>query len=259
MKQPELGKKLNEIRNQKGITQKELSDLCSVDIRTIQRIESGEVEPRMSTIKILAAALENDELLINPENSDEIHSKIRITILVSLIAGMVYFFNFILYSIVGPNFTSISGGPVLFVLSLVHIITGVLLFLGFVIIGKQQHNLLIFITSILIIILIPVFVIVDSVARVTGNSFFVYLIRVIVVLIGITGILFGAGLIKSWISGKILFIIAGVIQIVENLMFLIPFSPVQNIGLWLAVPGNFILLLILFFEMNTHKNSPTIS
>ena len=70
MKQPELGKRLNEIRTQKGITQKELSDLCSVDIRTIQRIEAGEVEPRMSTLKILAAALEHDELVSNQHISE---------------------------------------------------------------------------------------------------------------------------------------------------------------------------------------------
>ena len=255
MKQPELGKRLNEIRLRKGITQKELSDLCSVDIRTIQRIESGEVEPRMSTLKILAAALENDELFINQNNSVEGNIQFRVVYLISLIAGVFYFFNFILYSVVVPNFTSISGGPVIFVLSMIHIITGVLLFLGFVIVGKRHQNWLLLVASVLIIILIPVFVIVDSLARVTGVSIFIYLIKATVVLIGITGILFGSGLIKSGISGKILFTVAGVIQIIENLMFIIPFLPVQYIGLWLAIPANFILLLILYFELTNFKKT----
>lgn len=257
MKQPELGKRLNEIRNQKGITQKELSDLCSVDIRTIQRIEAGEVEPRMSTLKILAAALEYDELVL-PQNTAIVKNDQFITVLfVSLIAGIFYFFNFILYSIVGPNFTTISGGPILFTLSMVHIISGGLLFLGFVFIGKYYGNYLLFITSILIIILIPLFVIVDSLARVTGSSVFVHLIRATVFLIGIIGVLFGSGLIKTGSSGKILFMVAGSIQIAQNLMFVIPVIQVQYFGLWLSVSANFVLILILFFELKDIRKSYT--
>jgi len=249
MKQPELGKRLNEIRIQKGITQKELSDLCSVDIRTIQRIEAGEVEPRMSTLKILGAALEFDEL-VSPQNTAIIkNDQLRTVLLVSLIAGFIYFFNFILYSVVVPNFTSISGGPVLFLLSMVHVISGGLFFLGFIITGWKYKNNLLLITSVSIIILIALFVIVEMLARVTGNSVFVHLIRGTVFLIGISGVLFGSGLIKTGSSGKIIFVIAGIIQIAQNLMFIIPFLPVQTIGLWLAIPANFILLLILFFEL----------
>jgi transcriptional regulator with XRE-family HTH domain len=255
MKQPELGKRLNEVRIQRGITQKELSDLCSVDIRTIQRIEAGEVEPRMSTLKILAAALEYDELASNQSNSVIKNDQLKTTLLVSLIAGVFYFFNFILYSVVVPNYTSISGGPVLFTLSMVHIITGGLFFLGFVFLGKHYGNNLLFITSILIIILIPLFVIVESLARVTGYTIFVYLIRVTVFLLGITGILFGSGLIKSGSTGKILFIVAGILQIAQNFMFVIPVLFVQYIGLWLAIPSNFVLLLILFFEFAVIKKS----
>lgn len=58
MIQPELGKKLADLRQDKGLTQEELVEACNVSVRTIQRIESGEVTPRMSTIKILLSALE---------------------------------------------------------------------------------------------------------------------------------------------------------------------------------------------------------
>jgi len=57
MKQPELGKKLAELRQEKNMTQEELVDACNVSVRTIQRIESGEVTPRISTVKILLSAL----------------------------------------------------------------------------------------------------------------------------------------------------------------------------------------------------------
>ena len=57
MKQPELGTKIADGRVKKNITQKELAELCNIDIRTIQRIEAGEVVPRMYTLKLISAAL----------------------------------------------------------------------------------------------------------------------------------------------------------------------------------------------------------
>jgi len=46
MNQPDLGLKVIELRQQKGLTQEQLAELCEVSARTIQRIESGEVDPR---------------------------------------------------------------------------------------------------------------------------------------------------------------------------------------------------------------------
>ena len=57
MKQPELGISIAEQRIRNSMTQKELPELCNVDIRTIQRIEAGAVEPRMYTLKLLSSAL----------------------------------------------------------------------------------------------------------------------------------------------------------------------------------------------------------
>ncbi|HKJ27913.1 MAG TPA: helix-turn-helix domain-containing protein [Anaerolineales bacterium] len=58
MKQPELGMKVAELRQQKGLTQEHLAEVCEVSTRTIQRIESGEVDPRAFTINNLSEALE---------------------------------------------------------------------------------------------------------------------------------------------------------------------------------------------------------
>jgi len=57
MKQPELGKKISEMRKAKGLTQEELVELCNLNVRTIQRIEAGEVTPRSYTVKALFEAL----------------------------------------------------------------------------------------------------------------------------------------------------------------------------------------------------------
>ena len=63
IEQPTLGSKLLAIRTEKGMTQMELREKCHVSVRTIQRIESGAVTPRASTVKILLEAL--------GENSDD--------------------------------------------------------------------------------------------------------------------------------------------------------------------------------------------
>lgn len=63
IQQPELGKRILELRKAADMTQEELKDKCHVSVRTIQRIESGIVTPRLSTIRILIEALRD-----NPED-----------------------------------------------------------------------------------------------------------------------------------------------------------------------------------------------
>lgn len=60
IEQPTLGSKLLDLRLEKGITQLELREKSHVSVRTIQRIESGAVTPRASTVKILLEALEEN-------------------------------------------------------------------------------------------------------------------------------------------------------------------------------------------------------
>lgn len=58
MKQPDLGKRIAELRKAKGLTQEELVEKCNINVRTLQRIESGEVTPRSYTIKTIFTALD---------------------------------------------------------------------------------------------------------------------------------------------------------------------------------------------------------
>jgi len=60
MNQPDLGLKIIELRQQKGLTQEKLAEYCEVSARTIQRIENGEVEPRSFTRNSLSNILEFD-------------------------------------------------------------------------------------------------------------------------------------------------------------------------------------------------------
>lgn len=60
MKQPDLGKKLLKLRKSKGLTQVELVEKCNITVRTLQRIESGEVTPRSHTVRVIFTALDYD-------------------------------------------------------------------------------------------------------------------------------------------------------------------------------------------------------
>jgi uncharacterized Tic20 family protein len=60
MNQPDLGLKVAELRTQKGLTQEQLAENCEVSVHSIQRIESGEVEPRAFTRNSLSTILEFD-------------------------------------------------------------------------------------------------------------------------------------------------------------------------------------------------------
>jgi len=68
MKQPDIGQKVAELRQQKNMTQEKLAEYCEVSTRTIQRIEGGEVEPRAYTRNNLSNILEFDFGQDNTEN-----------------------------------------------------------------------------------------------------------------------------------------------------------------------------------------------
>jgi uncharacterized Tic20 family protein len=70
MKQPELGLKVAELRQHKGMTQEHLAEICEVSTRTIQRIESGEVDPRAFTINNLSEALDYNSSAGDLENEN---------------------------------------------------------------------------------------------------------------------------------------------------------------------------------------------
>lgn len=56
MKNKELAQKIKELRNRNGVSQEELSEKSGLSLRTIQRIENGETEPRGDSLKRLALA-----------------------------------------------------------------------------------------------------------------------------------------------------------------------------------------------------------
>ncbi|WP_319502963.1 helix-turn-helix domain-containing protein [uncultured Draconibacterium sp.] len=67
-----IGKKISETRKFKGLTQEELAELSKVNLRTIQRIENNESEPRGKTLILICEVLDIDiENLINSKKQIE--------------------------------------------------------------------------------------------------------------------------------------------------------------------------------------------
>ena len=58
MKNNDLAQKVKTLRNRKGYSQEELADKTGLSLRTIQRIENGETEPRGDSLKRLATIFE---------------------------------------------------------------------------------------------------------------------------------------------------------------------------------------------------------
>lgn len=54
----EIGKKLKELRTKKGLSQEELAESASINLRTIQRIENNESEPRGNTLNQICKVLD---------------------------------------------------------------------------------------------------------------------------------------------------------------------------------------------------------
>lgn len=253
MKQPPLGKKVNEIRKLKGITQNELSESCNIDIRTIQRIESGEVIPRMSTLKLIASALSCDLTDFNGDNPQRKDNYSSNFLFLIFIIGIIYFINWLLYSPIIPTNNSLQSF-ILFTAT-IYTLTGVLFYYGFYVIGKYQKNKTLQITSIIIMVCIPLFLLSIFIPSNAQYGFVVYFNKLVVLVLGINCVFFGIGLLKAKSQFTTFYKIAGILQILIGPFFILPVPILNIIGFWLSIPFLILLLIIVFFEYRNAKNN----
>lgn len=244
MKQPELGKKIYETRNQKGITQKELADSCNVDIRTIQRIESGEVVPRMSSLKLISATLEI-EFKSCVESVQSVRNLfVNKILLVTLVVGVINLINWLFFitTIVPQNNINTTNGLIFII---IYVIGGILYNYGFYELGKYQGNEIIQYTSLIGMIIVPSYYIIFFISQSTHLLSLIWIVQIVS---GINGVIFGVGLLKTNGQFLILYRISGILKILISPFFLLPFRSINIIGSWLAVPFLLSLLVIIFCE-----------
>lgn len=206
MKQPELGKKISELRKEKGLTQEELVEVCNINVRTIQRIEAGEVTPRSYTLKTILKALDYDLVEIQTEEKNKISFGktdfvlINIAFWVGILFVIVDSFNLFL------NFTLDFGVSVFesitlfkmvyFFVQIASFLLAIAFYLGFFISGKVLTNTLLKVTAILMLVVSCCnyffsWFLMDS------NDFIVTSFGVVSLLFyGAVGIPFGIGILK---------------------------------------------------------------
>jgi len=100
MKQQTLKDNLVYQRKLKGITQEELSDKTTVGVRTIQRIEKGEVQPHLQTVKLLAVGLDievNDLIVLDNPKEETIKRKWMLLLHASPFFGLIIPFANVLF------------------------------------------------------------------------------------------------------------------------------------------------------------------
>ncbi|MFC0520706.1 helix-turn-helix domain-containing protein [Mesonia maritima] len=81
-----IGEKIKQIRTQKGLSQELLAEEAKVNLRTIQRIENNESEPRGKTLNLIC-----DALKVNVEDIVEYGKKTDQTFLVVLHLSVLSF------------------------------------------------------------------------------------------------------------------------------------------------------------------------
>tara|TARA_R110000868_G_scaffold411634_1_gene706563 strand:- start:516 stop:782 length:267 start_codon:yes stop_codon:yes gene_type:complete len=82
-----IGKKIIETRKTRGLSQEELADLSTVNLRTIQRIENNENESRGKTLNLVCEALQ-----INYEDLKTVAKSKKTKINESLIMNSFFLF-----------------------------------------------------------------------------------------------------------------------------------------------------------------------
>lgn len=273
MKQPQLGKKIVELREQKGLTQEDVSEMCTINVRTIQRIEAGETTPRTYTIKILLNALGSDyEKVFEKQHQEGTFDRIlrffparrKQVLKVSLIAGIVYFvFSFIELAFLTNKFFDLSteanwsdldldkfydyknqsGDWIYILIKTISILTFSFFMRGFVLIGSYYKNNFVEFMAFLMIV---VNIILEPLKLIFINSEVTlgYLLILQSLTFGFIMIFFGIGLFRLKTHLGDLLLITGVLEIITGVCFATIF--LSALGLFSLFPLELLELLVLY-------------
>jgi transcriptional regulator with XRE-family HTH domain len=224
MKQPELGEKISIIRKEKGYTQSDLAEECNVDIRTIQRIETGEVTPRIFTLRIINEKL-GTNFDINGNSKNSVVEGSTTIIRMGWIAGIILyaFFPVLILealSFVNPEI-SLPNWPVsvLVTINILHIIVVFIFFRSVFFIGKYTKNTLIRIGAVLSVLVILVLNSFKIVGIASDTTFSAYVHIILASFVGISNVVLGIGFVLTKFK-KELSIATGAVLIFSGLLYL---------------------------------------
>jgi transcriptional regulator with XRE-family HTH domain len=267
MKQPELGVKISQLRKARGLTQEELVEKCNISVRTIQRIETGEVTPRIYTVKTILVALDYDFkeisekkdifyslaevfkelLLINIDinkPSDFLIKQLNIAWILGIVFFLLEFFEATAEYYRYAENRMIFSEPLYITLKVSVLISFILFQRGFIMIGGLFRNYLLKIMSFIIICSTVVLISYDIASVFIDSLVNEIYIGGIVVTYGVIGIIYGIALYRLRKSVGDLSKYAGILEIVAGGFFLtIIFS---FVGMIVLIPAVLFEIIIIF-------------
>jgi transcriptional regulator with XRE-family HTH domain len=264
MKQPLLGQKIQEWRKAKGLTQEELVERCNINVRTIQRIEAGEVTPRSYTVKAILEVLEvnsDDIKTVATEEENQIKgNEISSWLKFSFIAGIIYLIFAIAESLFDAYLfmekfsLSLGIGYAYTFLKVSVLILFSMFTIAFFKLGTLFSNVLLKAIAILLILTTGAFIVEDIAAYWMGKDLLVGLIFRSMVS-GVLYVLFAVCLLQlSNNRGKI-YLIAGVFGILTGVSFLTVVFAIPGLVLLTVFELLLIVLLHQEYKGNTMESS----
>jgi transcriptional regulator with XRE-family HTH domain len=248
MKQPELGQKILELRKQKGFTQEELVAQCHINVRTIQRIEAGEVNPRSYTVKIILEVLGANYFEEEQKEEEIFTAKEKRTLHGAWVLGIVYFLTgFIETAADFYQFTdavSLLNTLTYIFIKIISAISFVFFFLGFYTIAKRYNSQLL---KVITLLLMTAFVISNCIdvfsMHVLDETIAIRLIIECIVFGGLQ-MVFGIGILQLKSKLGQFVQVIGILEIIIGVSFgTVIFA---SFGLFLLIPAVIIEVLLLY-------------
>ncbi|OFX84902.1 MAG: hypothetical protein A2W99_03895 [Bacteroidetes bacterium GWF2_33_16] len=279
MKQPELGRKISELRTAKGLTQEELVVKCNISVRTIQRVEAGEVTPRSYTIKTILAALDYDLSKISDEETNFFDSFIRWIkrfmlieidiekpsdflikqLNIAWILGAIYFVIGFFegaadYFLIKEDRLIFSSGFYI-AIKIISLIAFTFFQRGFIVIGGLFRNYLLKIISFIMIIAIVLLNGYDIISIFYNSEEAEFMAVASAVTFGILGIIYGISLIRLKSSVGRISLYAGLLEIIGG-CFLLTVA-LAFVGLLIYIPAELFEIIIIFKVIYIIKTKQT--
>ena len=266
MKQPELGQKILELRKQKGYTQEELVEQCNISVRTIQRIEAGEVTPRIFTVKTILEVLDYPLEKLHPSPTEK---KIKELLLLKIddskqasflnkqfkyawIAGIVFFI--IGFIEIFSDFTRFFENemllptPIYVLVKLVSLAAFLFFIRGFVLMGSVLNNYFLKIVAFIFIAINCSFYMYDFASLIFDISYgYEAILMGQSITIGVVGILFGIAVIRLTKALGNIAMVTGIFEIISYALFTTVFLAIG--GFVLLIPTLILEIILLYKAM----------
>jgi transcriptional regulator with XRE-family HTH domain len=266
MQQPKLGQQLAALRKQQQLTQEELVEKSHVSVRTIQRIEAGEVIPRLSTVKILWRALgaeytsetTNQTEMKTTANSPQHHQQ---QLLTAVIAGALYLvFEITLTAIDFTWFTSSFNRTEslrwIYITLTVGMLASYIVFArGFMLLARLFENKLLTVAAVLMMLVMAISAFVDIALFSTPMGEVALPYTMVALVAGICSLIFGIALLRLQDGMGGLAKVAGLLEIVIGctLITVLLFF----VALAVVIPATVVEILLLYHGYEYLSKSET--